>query len=406
MKPLCLLALAANFLCSASPPEGDDRGRTLLAEAYEASYNLDYDVSLADYEKALAADPHNPELHSYIAYTLLYRELLRDGALDSEMVTGNNSFVRRAKMEPPPDVEKRFNAETNETLRLCEARLAKNPRDTQALHIMAVALGQRANWGFLVRKTWMASLADSAKAHKYDSQVTQIDPNFYDAKLIQGVYDYIVGSLPWSMRALGFVAGFHGDRQRGIATIEEVAQKGSANKVDAKIVLCALYRREGQTQRAIALVKDLMERFPRNYLFRFELAQMYGASGQRSNALDTLADIARRKRDDVPGYARVPWEKIYYETGNLEFWFDDLDQALENLKKVTATTRQLNEVDLNTGVLALMREGQIYDLQNRHDLAVPVYREAVRFAPEAEAARESQHYIGTPYRRPVRGHAG
>jgi tetratricopeptide (TPR) repeat protein len=379
------------------------RAGTLMEEAYDASYNLDYDVSLALYEKALAADPQNPELHSYVAYTLLYRELLRDGALDSEMVTGNNSFVRRARMEPPADVEKRFNAETDETLRLCQQRLAKNPRDAHAMHMMAVALGQRANWGFLVRKTWMASLSDSSKAHKLDSQATQIDPNFWDARLIQGVYDYVIGSLPWSMRTLGFVAGFHGDKQRGIHTIEEVAQKGHANKVDAEVVLCALYRREGQTQRAIALVQQLSSRFPRNHLLRFELAQMYGASGQRKNALDTLADIARRKRENIPGYARVPWEKIYYETGNLQFWFDDLDNAMASLQKVTASAQQLNELDLNTGALALMRQGQIYDLQNRHNLAVPVYRQVVQLAPEAEAARESQHYISSPYKRAPRG---
>ncbi|HKD06138.1 MAG TPA: tetratricopeptide repeat protein [Bryobacteraceae bacterium] len=379
------------------------RAGTLMEEAYDASYNLDYDVSLALYEKALAADPQNPELHSYVAYTLLYRELLRDGALDSEMVTGNNSFVRRARMEPPPDVEKRFLAETAETLRLCQQRLATNPRDAQAMHMMAVALGQRANWGFLVRKTWMASLSDSSKAHKLDTQATQIDPNFLDARLIQGVYDYIIGSLPWSMRTLGFVAGYHGDKQRGIHTIEEVAQKGHANKVDAEVVLCALYRREGHTQRAIALVQQLSNRFPRNYLLRFELAQMYGAAGQRKRALDTLADIAQRKRDNVPGYTRVPWEKIYYETGNLQFWFDDLDDALASLQKATASAGQLNELDLNTGALALMRQGQIYDLQNRHNLAVPVYRQVVQLAPEAEAARESQHYISSPYRRTPRG---
>jgi tetratricopeptide (TPR) repeat protein len=398
MKNVWILALACTVLSAQPRTE-----QSLMEEAYEASYNLDYDLSLADYEKALAADPQNPELHSYIAYTLLYRELLRDGALDSELVTGNNSFVRRAKMEPPPDIERRFNAETDETLRLCQARLALNPRDAMALHIQAVALGQRANWGFLVRKTWMASLSDSTKAHKLDTEATQIDPNFWDARLIQGVYDYIVGSLPWSMRAVGFVAGFHGDRARGIQTIEEVAQKGKANKVDAEIVLCALYRRENRTARAIALVQQLMQRFPRNYLFRFELAQMYGAAGQRKQALDTLAEIARRKRDDVPGYARVPWEKVYFETGNLQFWFDDLDRALDNLKKVTSSPQLLSDLDLNTGVMALMREGQIYDLQNRHNLAVPVYRQAMQLAPEADAARESRHYIDSPYRRPQHG---
>jgi len=69
---------------------------------------------------------------------------------------------------------------------------------------------------------------------------------------------------------------------------------------------------------------------------------------------------------------------------------------------VTATPEQLKELDLNTGVLALMRQGQIYDLQNRHNLAVKAYQQAAQFAPEAEAARESQHYINSPYARPVR----
>jgi len=285
-------------------------------------------------------------------------------------------------------------------LRLCQARIAKNSRDTVALHALSVAYALRANYGFLVRKSWRASLYDSNIARKYDAQVTEIDPNDYDARLLQGGYDYIVGNLSWAMRALGFVAGYHGDKQRGLHTIEEVAQKGTENRVDAEIVLCALYRREGQPRRAIPLVSSLIQRYPRNYILRFEIAQMYASLGQRADALAALSEIARMKQTGASGFDRLAWEKIYYETGNLQFWFDDLDHALENLRKVTATPEQLRELDLNTGALALMRQGQIYDLQNRHNLAIPVYQQAVKFAPEADAARESLHYIGAPYSRP------
>jgi len=389
-----LLIVTAVLLCAALPSAAG-----LREAGYDASYNLEYDQSLAAYEQLLAANPSDPAVHNYLAYTLLYRELFRNGALESQMVTLNNSFLRRARMEPPADVEKRFFAEIGRSIALCEARIAKNPRDSAALHILAVAYGLRANYGFLVRKTWMASLADSSKARKYDNQVTEIDPSNYDARLIQGMYDYIVGSLPWSIRTLGFIAGFHGDKDRGIATIEEVSRKGRDNKVDAEIVLCALYRREGKAQRSIPFLLQLMDRFPRNYLLRFELAQMYGAAGQRADALNTLAGILKRKQENAPGYARVPWEKIWYETGNMEFWFNDLDAALDNLKKVTSTSDQIRELDLNTGVLALMRQGQIYDLRNRHDLATRFYQQAIDFAPEADAARESKRYINSPYRR-------
>jgi tetratricopeptide (TPR) repeat protein len=129
---------------------------------------------------------------------------------------------------------------------------------------------------------------------------------------------------------------------------------------------------------------------------------MYASIGGRQKALETLSEVGRLKQENAPGYERVPWEKIYYETGNLQFWFNDLDHALENLRKVTATPEQLRELDLNTGALAWMRQGQIYDMQHRRSLAISAYRAAVNFAPEADAARESQHYINSPYARATR----
>ncbi len=393
---LALLALSTALHAASNPTI-----ESLVAQGFDAYYNLDYPESIADLEKALALDPRDPELHSYLAQALLYSELYRDGALDSQLVTGNNSFVRRARMEPPAGLEKRFQSEIENALTLCQQALAKNPRDERALHDISVVYGLRANWGFLVRKTWVASLGDSSRAHKYDEEVTEIDPANYDAKLIQGLYDYIVGSLPWSMRAVGFIAGFHGDKERGLATVAQGAQKGKENRVDAEIILCALYRREGQANRAIPLVRELIAKFPRNYLLRFELAQMYASAGKRKDALDTLAEIQKLKLENAPGYGRVPEEKIEYETGNLQFWFDDLAGALRNLQKATATPDQLKELDLNTGVIALMRQGQIYDLEHRHDLAVKEYKQAAELAPEADAARESEHYIHNPYKRPA-----
>jgi len=392
--------LAVLFFVAAGPAALT--AATPLEAASEAFYNLEFDQALALYEAASAANPNDAEIHNHVAHTLLYRELFRNGALESEMVTGNNSFIRRAKLEVQPDVERRFTSEIEKAMAISQAAVNKQPRDTKALHALAISYALRANYGFFVKKTWTASLSDSTRAHKFDTQVTDIDPGNYDARLLQGGYDYIIGSLPWSWRALSFVAGFHGDKQRGINTIAEVAKKGKENRDDAEMTLCALYRREGQTARAIPMVVGLIERFPRNYLLRFELAQMYGAIGQRANAINTLAEVARRKRENQPGFSRIPWEKIYYETGNLQFWFNDLDHALDNLKKVTATPEQLREIDLNTGVLALMRQGQIYDLENRHADAVKVYRQAMAFAPEAEAARESAKYIGTPYKRSSR----
>jgi tetratricopeptide (TPR) repeat protein len=381
-------------LCIAQPDKA-----AIVAEGYEAFYNLEYEPAIASFERALALDPADPRLHNHLAEGLLFRELFRNGALESEIVTGNNSFVRRVSMEPSPAAEQRFMSEIELSIKLCADRLASAPHDTATMHTMAVAIGLRANYGFLVRKTWLASLSDSSKAQKLDREVTALDPSNYDARLIPGTYDYVVGSLPLYMRALSFVAGYHGDKNRGIATLEEVATRGNESRHDAEVVLCALYRREGQPRRAVPRVLSMTQRYPRNYIVRFELSQMYATAGMRREALDVMSEVARLQEENAPGFGRIPPQKIAYETGNLQFWFGDLDNAMTNFRRATATGEGMKELDLNTGALAFMRQGQIYDLRHQHWLAAPAYRRAIAFAPEAEAAKESKRYLSSPYRK-------
>jgi tetratricopeptide (TPR) repeat protein len=385
--PLGALFLAIRLVASDS----------LVDEGFDHFYNLEYDQALADFDKAIAQQPASPDLHNHAAETILFREMLRDGALESELVTGNNSLLRRARLNPSPETQQRFLGEVQKALSLEQARLRSNPNDTAALYAMGITYGLRANYFFLVKKAWLDALHDSTTARKLHNRVTEIDPSNVDARLVQGLYDYIVGSLPTVYRMVGFVAGFHGDRARGIRTIEDVAVHGARNRIDARFFLAALYRREHQPAKALAVVEDLIRALPRNYLLRFEAAGMYSALGNGNQAISCINEIARLKANGAPGYGRVPWESIYYHLGTIQFWYDKLDVALANMQKVTANT---NAVDLNTGVLAWMRVGQIYDLTQRHDLAIVAYKKAMAFAPEAEAARESRRYISVPYRRP------
>jgi len=359
-------------------------------------YNLEYDQALAEFEKAEQQDAQAIGPHNHVAQTLLYREMYRNGALETELVSGNNPFLRRKGLNPSPEIEKKFNEEIQKAIDLANARLARNPNDTGALYGRGAAYGLRANYEFLVRKAWHDSLRDATSARKDHNRVTELEPSNYDARFIQGLHDYIVGSLPWQWKLLGFLIGFHGDKDKGIHTIEEVARQGTNNRVDAEMLLCALYRREERARQAVPLLEDLLRRFPRNNLLLFEEAQMYSTLGNKDKAIGAIERIAAMKQEGLPGFANVPWEKIYFQLGNIQFWYNDLDRALENLKKVTSSH---NEVDLNTGVLAWMRLGQIYDMKNRRTEAIEAYRRAVAFAPEADAAKESRGYMSSPYRR-------
>jgi hypothetical protein len=367
-----------------------------LSKGFEAFYNLDYSEAIAEFKKDIAEVPAAPENYNHLAMDILYREMFRVGALESELVSGTNPFLRRSKMDPSLEDQQEFESAIAKSMSLSQARLDSNPKDLPALYTLGVAYGFRANYNFLVRKAWMDALRDATTARKLHNKVTDLDPSMVDARVMQGVHDYVVGSLPWHLKMLGFLAGFRGDKEHGIRTLEYVAAHGNLNRVDAEVLLCAIYRRERQPRQAVVLLESLSSRFPRNYLFRFEAAQMYGDLGDKKRAMAAIQQVEDLKASGYPGYDRLPLEKIHYARGTVQFWYNDLDQALGNFRKVTARAQDL---DLNTGAYAWLRQGQIHDLQGQRALAVEAYEHAVRLAPDSDPAKLSRQYLSVPYRR-------
>jgi len=369
-------------------------GQNLVEEGWDHFYNLEYDQAQADFERAIAQDPNSPDLHNHLAQTVVFKEMYRNGALESEMVSGNNSLLRRARMNPSAATRAQFLSEIGKSLSLCEARLKKNPNDTVALYAEGIAYGLRSDYFWVVEKSWYDSLRDATSARKAHNRVAELQPNNVDARLVQGLHDYIVGSLPWQYRMLGFLVGFHGDKEKGIRIVEDVARNGKLDKVDAEIFLCALYRRENHPDRAVPLVQDLIRRFPRNYILRLELSVMYSMAGDKQHGLEAVEEAARLKRTNAPGFDRMPWEKVYYQEGSIQFWYRDEDQALENLKKVVAG---IDNVDLNTAAYTFLRIGQIYDMTHHRAQAVEYYKKAIAYEPHADGAVQSRKYLAEPY---------
>lgn len=359
-------------------------------------YNNEFDAAIADFEKEVQENPNDCEAYNHLAQGILYRELFRNGALESQLVSGNNPFLRRGKMNISAENRTRFNSSIDTALRLSADELKRDPNDLHGLYCGAVAHGFRANYLFLVEKAWVQSLKEATAGRKLEQKIVDLDPNFIDARLGLGVHDYIVGSLPFYMRAFGFLAGVHGDKESGIREIQEVRAHGTLSKYDAEILLAVIYRRERKLQLAIPLLKEAAAQFPRNYLFRFEQVQMYSDLGDKRDALKVISELERLQSSGAPGYRDIPPEKIEYLKDNLLFWYNDFDPALSGLKQVTQKTQDL---DLNTAVLAWLRLGQIYDLEGDHEDAIGAYREAVRTAPQSEAAAEARGYMSHPYKR-------
>lgn len=242
---------------------------------FDRFYNLEYDAALKIFCEEIAQDPTSPDAYNHIAQTILYKAMYHGGLLSSEFI-GGTKFLHSPKLKLSESDATQFHDALNHAMSLEMERLAANPDDTSALYAQGVSYGLRANYAFVV-KAWIDALKDASEARQAHRRVTELDPSFVDAKLTQGIDDYVVGSLPWRWKLLGFLGGFHGDKERGIQTLKEVAEQGVMNRVDAMVLLAVVYTREHQPEKAVPLMKQLTEAFPRNTIFKVELEKAESA---------------------------------------------------------------------------------------------------------------------------------
>ena len=104
-----LICLLTAFLVAQDTPS---------ARGFDHFYNLEYDQALAEFQKAAQQEPNAMDPHNYIAQTLLYREMYRNGALETQLVSGNNPFLRQKKLNPSPQVDKEFSDEIQKAIDL------------------------------------------------------------------------------------------------------------------------------------------------------------------------------------------------------------------------------------------------------------------------------------------------
>ena len=380
---LCLLLMIA--VCRAA----DEK------DALDHFYNLEYDEAIAGLRAAVRANPEDPRRYNGLAQALFYREMYLSGSLESELATGDTPLLGRPRLEPGPGILHEIESAIGKAMALAKQRLAEKPGDTTALFELGVAHAARANVEFFVRKAWFKGLRATARSRQLHNKVVELDPEFVDARLTQGAHDYLISQLPFAYKMVGSVIGFRGDRRRGIRTVELVAREGQRRRVTAQLLLSVVYRRERQPELAVPLLLNLIEQYPRNHLYRVELAQMYADAGDMTASVRTLDEVEKRIRTRAAGFSRLTVDRVGFLRGHIQFRHRLLSEAARTLRSVVARGEQ---VEPETRALAGLRLGQTYDLLERRPEARTAYQGAIVAQPVSEAARLSRRYLLSPYR--------
>src|SRR5205085_1835350 len=243
----------------------------LRKAGFDALLNLDYEEAQRKFRELAHGFPDHPAGTHYLAASLWLKTLNQSRRLQSGLYN-SESFYAKNEDKVDPALVAQFRELSRTAKQLAEARLKQNPRDTEALYFLGLTQGLKASFEAAVERRFIAALRDGSDAVDKHRQVIKLDPNYTDARLTIGMYDYILGGLPFIVRAPAGLMGYRGSKKRGLGTLELVAREGIWARDDAKVLLITLYKRERRFTDALKITRELAALYPRNYLFKLETA--------------------------------------------------------------------------------------------------------------------------------------
>ncbi len=204
----------------------------------------------------------------------LFSEFNRLGVLEAQFYENDEAFADRPKLKPDPALRQNFQAAIKRAQDLARARLAKDPKDRDALFAMTLSSGLQADYAALIEKRNLASLHFTKEASASAQELLTICHDCYDALLATGFSKYIIGSMAAPVRWILRMGGLPSDKQGGIADLQTTAAHGHYLAPFARILLSIAYVREKDKQRALQLLSGLRQEFPSNTLFTREIAHL------------------------------------------------------------------------------------------------------------------------------------
>ena len=363
-------------------------------KGFDYFYNLDYDKAIKQFETAQQAHPDDPFAVNHVLTGVIFHELLRIGALDTEAYA-SDSFINKKPLQPlDPKVQERVKQLSDQALALSQAQLDQNSNNVDALYAHGVTLGLRSTYMGMAQHAWFAALRNAVGARHDHERVLQLDPNYVDAKNLVGIHLYVIGSLSWPVKVTAAVTGLSGNKQKGLEYLRDVSEHGTPDvAADAKIALALFLRREQKYNEAIQVVGSLQQQYPRNFLVATEYAHLLNAAGRGPAAIAAYRQVLASCRSNAYSFCRI--EIPAYGLGEALRGQRDYASAAE-VYDLAAT----NSSDPEFRQRSTLAAGEMYDVLQKRDAALDKYRAVIAQNSDSGSADLARQYMKQAYKTP------
>ncbi|HEY8185903.1 MAG TPA: hypothetical protein VIF64_07525 [Pyrinomonadaceae bacterium] len=390
-----------------SSPGANDKAKldSLRRSGIEALYNLDYDKAERDFKEIVSLYPSHPAGPQLLAARLWIKTLYESRRLQSSLYS-SQSFYSSGDDKVDPKIVTGFRNLTREAKRLAEARLKQNPKDIEALDWLAAIQGLKASFEEAVERRHFAALKDGDDAVDRHREVLKLDPDFIDAGITVGLYEYVVGSLPLPIKVVAGITGFRGSKKRGLGMLERVAREGTWSRDDAKTLLIVLYTREKRFSDALSHARELSAKYPRNYLFRLEAADALVSQAALERKNKNVESALKAEREAFASFDDLLHDRsvrdtvsraldlVHFKYGEVLLTAGEGERAA---KEFLAATR-VEHAEPTLVTMAHLYAARAFDLAGKRDDALSQYREVLT-RPDIYAAHdEARKGLRQPYK--------
>ena len=364
----------------------------LVRDAYAHFYNLDYAGAVERFQRFHALHPGDPQGTDLLLNAELFQELYRQDLLDTTFYANDGFLTGRHATQEDPAVRDRILGLADEAIHEADWRLSRSPNDVDALFARGWARSLKCTYLAMVERKFSSAFRLALGAKDDAARALQLDPDYVDAKLIVGVYEYVVGALPFPFKLLIGFAGITGSKSHGLEMLHDDGDRGVITSVEARTVISLFLRREGRYAEAIQEVRSLKDQYPHDYLFCLEEANLRKDAGEGMRAVDAYRQIIADS--EKPGYFAEPRMQLtYFGLGDAlrgQRHFDEAAQAYEQAAWTPGVGPELK-------IRSLLAAGQSRDLNGERQKAISDYKAAIEAGPDTSRADTARKYLRNPY---------
>jgi tetratricopeptide (TPR) repeat protein len=257
------------------------------------------------------------------------------------------------------------------------ALVAKIRNDADAPYFLGSVYGIMAGYEASTARKFFSAMRNGSRCVDAHEKVLKLKPDYYDAYLTVGLYDYVVGSLPFGYKALATIVGIRGNKKRGISRLQTIVEKNAPSADEARVMLLAVFRNEKRDSDALSLLEHLSSKYPRNYLLKLEVASTLVTLKRSEEAYAAFENLLTD-----PSTASA-LDLVNYQYAEALARDKEYKRAADRF----IAAHQTQGGDENLATVSLLRAAQAYDLAGERKEAIAQYR-AVLARPNVYDTRQ------------------